>query len=227
MGNNSWEKATASLCQKSNDVCRCLPLENNRIAVKVLTTSNVISTIYPNVEAADFSKKILNFHHPAWRHIPESTIHAESRHWDTKVHFSYKGPFESVQVTTTETTWRWHVWCAATCCRLDNMQTVLLVHVLLCLKTELLVTRCTLHTSLQLMIQPEHCISFSIPYWLYWLYFVRGDLGIADRGAVEELWNATVSVVMSVCLSLHMEELDCHRTDFYEISYFRNSRKSL
>jgi len=179
------------------------PLRKQPIRVKVLTTSNVNPIIYPNVEAAGFSKKILNFYHPAWCHIPESTIHTESKHWDTKVHFSYKGPFESVQVMTTETPWRWHVWCAATCCRLDNMQTVLLMHVQLSLNTELLITRCTLHTTIQLMVQPEVCISFSIPYWLYF----GADISALQTKARSEnceirlLALSCLSVCSSVCLS--------------------------
>jgi hypothetical protein len=78
-------------------ICNCitmfrrLPLETNCIRLKVLTTSNINFATYINVEAADFSKKFLNFYQPAWRHISEFIIHYENGHWDTKVHFSYSG----------------------------------------------------------------------------------------------------------------------------------------
>jgi hypothetical protein len=44
-------------------------------------------------------------------------------------------------------------------------------------------------------------------------------------GALPEFWKATITVVMSVCLSVRMEQLGSHLTDFHEIRYLIIFRK--
>jgi len=45
-------------------------------------------------------------------------------------------------------------------------------------------------------------------------------------GAFEKLWKTTFSFVISVCLSVHMEQLGSHRADFQEFWYWIICRKS-
>ena len=46
-------------------------------------------------------------------------------------------------------------------------------------------------------------------------------------GALVKIRKATVNFVISVCPSVHTEQLEYHWTDFYEILYMRTSRKSV
>jgi hypothetical protein len=46
-------------------------------------------------------------------------------------------------------------------------------------------------------------------------------------GTFTKLWKATISFVMSVCLSIHMEQLSSHWTDIHEICYLRIFWKSV
>jgi hypothetical protein len=43
---------------------------------------------------------------------------------------------------------------------------------------------------------------------------------------VRKITEATVSFIMSVCLSLHMEQIGSHGMEFHEIRYARIFRKS-
>jgi len=36
------------------------------------------------------------------------------------IHVSYSGSFDCFMITTAKTRWWWQVWCAETCCRIDN-----------------------------------------------------------------------------------------------------------
>jgi hypothetical protein len=49
---------------------------------------------------------------------------------------TYNGPFYSVMITSRKTLWWWHVWCAETCCRTDNVWSIHLMHVKLVLQTK-------------------------------------------------------------------------------------------
>ena len=54
------------------------------------------------------------------------------------------GLFEDFMIATTKTPWRWQVWCAETCCRIDNVWRMHLVLVKLVLRTERnLYAKCT------------------------------------------------------------------------------------
>ena len=57
------------------------------------------------------------------------------------------------------------------------------------------------------------------------LSFVRIMRLAAFLGAFLKFQKATLRFVMSVCLSVRMEQLGCHRTDFYEMLYMRIFRK--
>jgi hypothetical protein len=46
-------------------------------------------------------------------------------------------------------------------------------------------------------------------------------------GAIEKLRKTTVSFVMSACVSVHMEQLCSHWTNFHEISYLSIFLKSV
>jgi hypothetical protein len=50
---------------------------------------------------------------------------------------------------------------------------------------------------------------------------------LVSLGAFAKLRKATVSFVMSVHPSVHMEQLGFHRTDFHEILYWRIFLKSV
>jgi len=47
----------------------------------------------------------------------------------------YRGPFDSIMITTVKTSWWWHMWCAGTCCRTGTVWRIHLVHVKLVLQT--------------------------------------------------------------------------------------------
>jgi ABC-type arginine/histidine transport system permease subunit len=46
-------------------------------------------------------------------------------------------------------------------------------------------------------------------------------------GTFVKLWKATIGFVISVCLSVRMEQLGSHWTDFHEILYVTIFRKSI
>jgi len=37
------------------------------------------------------------------------------------IHLLYNGSCKSIMITATETLWWWHVWCAETCRRIDEV----------------------------------------------------------------------------------------------------------
>jgi hypothetical protein len=52
-------------------------------------------------------------------------------------------------------------------------------------------------------------------------------MGVRFLGAFAKLRKATINFVLSSCLSVRMEQLDSHWTDFDQILYLRFSSKSV
>ena len=68
----------------------------------------------------------------------------------------------------------------------------------------------------------SQCLSFSVIGWLTCLCNAsRKKAGSTFLDAFPKLWKANTSFLMSVCLSVHMEQLGSYWTDFREIWHLR------
>ena len=66
------------------------------------------------------------------------SAHHKCHHQGVKWSIVHNGPFDSAMITTKKTPWWWHVRCAETCWRTDNMWRINLVNGKLVLQTELI-----------------------------------------------------------------------------------------